>query len=57
MTEDNGDPFAHGGYQPEEPPLTESERRFIERWRRLFPNYRFEQSDFARAKDKDDPAA
>ena len=48
MSADNRDPFAQGGYQPEEPPLTEAERRFIEGWRRLFPNYRFEQSDFAK---------
>jgi hypothetical protein len=29
----------------------QAECRFIDRWRRAFPNYRFEQSRYARAKD------
>lgn len=53
MTDDNRDPFAHGGYQPEEPPLTEAERRFIEAWRKAFPNYRFELSNYAQTKDEE----
>jgi hypothetical protein len=58
MIDNNRDPFARGGKQPadNEIPLTEPERRFIERWTRAFPNYRYEQSDFAKKAKKDGEA-
>jgi hypothetical protein len=53
MSDNIIDPFALEGTQPDPiDALTAAERRFIEGWRRLFPDYRFEDSRYAKAKAK-----